>query len=242
MADPLLPRSRRIFLKSLGASTAATAAAAASGFGVAHAQPAVAPAGALGSTLQAYTFLLPDEVAFIEAAVDVFIPKDDVGPGGVEAGVVYYIDQYLAGAFGVGSGTNLQGPFLPGSATQGYQLPFTPQQIYRIAIREVDIYCRDTFVDKPFPALSHDDRNGVLKRMQQGAISLPTVPARTFLLALYNNTMEGYFADPAYGGNRDKATWRMLGFPGVGYVYTEDIRTYSGRRQQLEPQSLADFR
>ncbi|MBB3182015.1 gluconate 2-dehydrogenase subunit 3 family protein [Variovorax sp. Sphag1AA] len=239
MAEPLLHSSRRIFLKSLGASTAATAA---SGFGAAHAHSAKAPIGSLDVTSQAYTFLLPDEAAFIEAAVDVFLPKDEVGPGGVESGVVYYIDQYLAGAFGVGSGTNLQGPFLPGTATQGYQLPFTPQQIYRIGVREVDAHCKATLGGKSFHALSHDDRNSVLKRMQEGAISLPTVPARTFLLALYNNTMEGYFADPAYGGNRDKATWRMLGFPGVGYVYTEDIRAYSGRRQQLEPQSLADFR
>jgi gluconate 2-dehydrogenase gamma chain len=240
MADSTPPRSRRIFLKSLGASTAVTAAV---GLGAARAQPAAtAPVGPLGVTLQAYTFLLPDEAVFVEAAVDVFIPKDEVGPGGVEAGVVYYIDQYLAGAFGVGSGTNLQGPFASGTATQGYQLPFTQQQIYRIAIREVDAHCRATFAGKAFHALSRDERNGMLKSLQQGAISLPTVPARTFLLALYNNTMEGYFADPAYGGNRGKAVWKMLGFPGVGYVYTEDIRTYSGRRQQLEPQSLADFR
>jgi len=233
-------RNRRIFLKSLGASTAATAAV---GLGAAPAEPSIkAPAGPLDVTLQAYTFLLPDEADFVEAAVDVFIPKDDVGPGGVEAGVVYYIDQYLAGAFGAGSGTNLQGPFSPGTATQGYQLPLTPQQIYRIAIREVDAHCRAEFAGKAFHALSRDEKDGVLKRLQQGAIPLPTVPAQTFLLALYNNTMEGYFADPAYGGNRDKAVWRMLGFPGVGYVYTEDIRAYRGRRQQLEPQSLADFR
>lgn len=239
MTDLTPHRSRRIFLKSLGASTAATAAA---GLGAASAQPsAKAPSGPLDLTLRAYIFLLPDEAAFVEAAVDVFIPKDDVGPGGVEAGVVYYVDQYLAGAFGVASGTNLQGPFSPGTATQGYQLPFTPQQIYRIAIREVDAHCRAAFAGRPFHALLRDERDGVLKRMQQGAMALPTVPARTFLLALHNNTMEGYFADPAYGGNRGKAVWRMLGFPGVGYVYTDDIRTYSGRRQHLEPQSLADF-
>jgi gluconate 2-dehydrogenase gamma chain len=240
VTDPTSPSSRRIFLKSIGASTAVTAAA---GFGAANAQPAArAPAGPLDTTVQAYTFFLPDEAAFVEAAVDVFIPKDEVGPGGVEAGVVYYIDQSLAGAFGVGSGTNLQGPFAAGTATQGYQLPFTPQQIYRIAIRETDAHCRAAFAGKSFHALPRDERNNVLKSLQQGAIALPTVPARTFLLALYNNTMEGYFADPAYGGNRGKAVWKMLGFPGVGYVYTDDIRTYSGRRQQLEPQSLADFR
>ena len=33
--------------------------------------------------------------------------------------------------------------------------------------------------------------------------------------------MEGYFADPIYGGNRDMAGWKLVGFPGVRYDYRD---------------------
>jgi gluconate 2-dehydrogenase gamma chain len=32
---------------------------------------------------------------------------------------------------------------------------------------------------------------------------------------LWRNTEEGFFADPMYGGNRDKVGWKLLGFPGM---------------------------
>ena len=32
---------------------------------------------------------------------------------------------------------------------------------------------------------------------------------------MWRNTDEGYFADPLYGGNRDKVGWKLLGFPGL---------------------------
>ena len=35
--------------------------------------------------------------------------------------------------------------------------------------------------------------------------------------------MEGMFADPIYGGNRDKAGWKMIGFPGVIAINPENI-------------------
>ena len=34
-------------------------------------------------------------------------------------------------------------------------------------------------------------------------------------------TLEGYFSDPAYGGNRDMIGWRMVGFPGAYAQYVE---------------------
>jgi gluconate 2-dehydrogenase gamma chain len=36
-----------------------------------------------------------------------------------------------------------------------------------------------------------------------------------FFESLLAMTIEGYFGDPAYGGNRDMAAWRMVGFPGA---------------------------
>ena len=35
--------------------------------------------------------------------------------------------------------------------------------------------------------------------------------------------MEGFFADPLYGGNKDMAAWKMVGFPGARYDYRDHI-------------------
>ena len=37
---------------------------------------------------------------------------------------------------------------------------------------------------------------------------------------LRTHTMEGMFADPVYGGNKDFAGWRLVGFPGAQPVFT----------------------
>ena len=39
------------------------------------------------------------------------------------------------------------------------------------------------------------------------------------------HTMEGMFADPLYGGNKDFAGWRLVGFPGAQAMFTPiDLR------------------
>jgi gluconate 2-dehydrogenase gamma chain len=41
-------------------------------------------------------------------------------------------------------------------------------------------------------------------------------PAASFFEMLLNLTAEGYFSDPANGGNRDALSWKMIGYdPGA---------------------------
>jgi len=47
------------------------------------------------------------------------------------------------------------------------------------------------------------------------------VDAKTFFTMLLQNTKEGYFSDPIYGGNKDMGAWKMIGFPGAHYDYRE---------------------
>ena len=54
-------------------------------------------------------------------------------------------------------------------------------------------------------------------------------------------TMEGFFADPIYGGNRDKVAWQMIGFPGLPATYANLVDEYHGKRYDAPPQSIADF-
>ena len=56
-----------------------------------------------------------------------------------------------------------------------------------------------------------------------------------------NSPPAGFFADPIYGGNRDKVSWKMLGFPGLPAIYADKIDAYRGKRYVVEPQSIADF-
>ena len=82
----------------------------------------------------------------------------------------------------------------------------------------------------------------VLQGFEQGKISYEGVPgAQEFFNQLLTIAMEGFFADPLYGGNRDKLSWKMLGFPGVIAIYSEHIKNYRNRPYTVEPTSIADL-
>lgn len=53
--------------------------------------------------------------------------------------------------------------------------------------------------------------------------------ASTFLSLLFEHTIEGLYSNPEYGGNRDRAGWRDIGFPGdsqpLGYTSAEVERS-----------------
>src|SRR5262245_2368376 len=123
---------RRQFLGGAGVAGAAAAAA--------HVLTPVAPAGAQTPAQAAppasaqpagYTFFKPQEVLFIEAAVDHMVPKDELSPSGTDIGIATYIDRALAGSWGKGDRLYMQGPWGRGTANQGYQLPLTPAALYR---------------------------------------------------------------------------------------------------------------
>jgi PAS domain S-box-containing protein len=94
---------------------------------------AVSASGA-GAQPVTYLFLNAEEAAFIEAAVSRLIPADDKWGGAIEAGVPSYIDKQLAGAWGAGERLYRSGPWQPGAASQGYQLRFTPSELFRTAL------------------------------------------------------------------------------------------------------------
>ena len=43
------------------------------------------------------------------------------------------------------------------------------------------------------------------------------------------------------GGNRGKAAWKMIGYPGLPATYREEIKTYFGKKYDKPPRSIADF-
>lgn len=194
-----------------------------------------APPGVSGSE---YVFFTPAEVAFIDAAVGRLIPNDPVGPGGVEAGVTFFLDRQLAGKFGQGDHFYLGGPWPKGTPEQGYQSRFSPAQLYHAAIAAIDKYVGRTFSATVFSKLLAEDQDKVLKGLESGAITLDDgVDSKTFFAMFLQNTKEGYFSDPIYGGNKDMGAWKMIGFPGAHYDYKEWV-TRHGERVPYPPVSF----
>jgi gluconate 2-dehydrogenase gamma chain len=233
---------RRHFLKSVTALTAAglPAASPADESRSPHANHfAQAKSSApLATQTQAYVYLTQPEAAFLEAAVSRLIPADELGPGAKEAGVAYFIDQQLAGAWGAHARNYRLGPWPEGTPQQGFQSRLTPQEIYRTAIAETNRYCSDKY-GKAFDALTAAQRDEVLGDLEAGKVELALVPSRLFFNMLWNNTQEGFFADPMYGGNRNKVGWKLVGFPGVAAVYTNFIEKHNVP-YRAAPVSIAD--
>jgi len=92
-----------------------------------------------------------------------------------------------------------------------------------------------------FDRLPPDKRVEALKAMEEGKAEFANFNAKAFFGRLLSLTVEGFFGDPIYGGNRDKVSWRMLGFPGLPATYANVIDEYRDKRYVAEPQSIADF-
>jgi gluconate 2-dehydrogenase gamma chain len=231
---------RRKFL--VGAGLAGTAAAA----GLAQSAPAqaqtAAPAAAAQTAPQDEPLLILNETehAFVVAAVDTLIPADELSPSGSDCGCAVYIDRQLASAWGGGAKSYRAGPYIKGKPEQGYQLPLTPAEFMSAGIAAANVWSRKTY-GHDFDRLDPDKRIEALKQMQEGKAEFVNFSSRAFFARLLTMTMEGFFGDPIYGGNRNKASWRMLGFPGLPATYANVIDEYRDKRFVAEPQSIADF-
>ena len=241
--DNTNPIPRRDFLKGAGAAGTAVAATlapvAAATPAAAQAQPA-AQAAAAPHVPETWLTLTATEQAFISAAADTIIPADNLSPSGSDCGVAVYIDRQLAGAYGSGARLYRQGPFPKAKPELGYQLELNPREFFRAGIEAANAFTRKTY-GKDFDRLAEKDREAALKTMEEGKGNFPGFSSTMFFNALLQMTMEGFFADPMYGGNRNMASWKMIGYPGLPATYREEIKLYRGKKYDKPPQSIADF-
>ena len=132
----------------------------------------------------------------VAAFTERLMPGASGKPGARDAGVLNYIDLALAGAYS------------------------DRQDFYRRGLIALDAYCRKAH-DAPFVKLDAARQDGVITALEQNKASgftWPTAPA--FFNTMRTHTMEGMFADPVYGGNKDFAGWRLVGFPGAHPAFT----------------------
>jgi gluconate 2-dehydrogenase gamma chain len=228
---------RRRFLKT---ALAGGAVAAVGLPNPADAQTAAAAAAKADAAPKGYTYLNPEEAAFVEALVDHMVPEDSLTPKGTDLGLNIYIDRALAGSWGKGDRLYQSGPWKQGAPSQGYQLPLTPAELYRVGIAATNRHCVKTY-GKAFDKLTEAQREELLKAFADGKVAFDNgPPATVFFGVMYQTVMEGMFADPIYGGNRDKAGWKMVGFPGVIATHRENIIKYKNKRYTAEPLGIAD--
>ncbi len=262
-APPSNPVSRRLFLKSSGAAVATASVA-----GTAAAQqatPGATPAAGAGEAPTNLQFFNPTEAVMVDAIVARIMPGTADDPGAREAGVLYYIDRTLAGTNeGYSKKTYTHGPFLNVTEEQvdveatsrtdiyqvvpvrqtdvsryGYQSLLTPQDVYRRGLAALASYAQSEY-GGAYGDLSEAQQDEILTAMEADEASGFDAPSSSaFFTMLRNDTIEGMFSDPMYGGNVDMAGWKLIGYPGARGFYTAE--EMQDPNFSAEPMSLADM-
>ncbi len=186
------------------------------------------------------TYFQEAEVAFLTAACSRLIPKDENGPGAVEAGVIEYLDRQMESGFGHAANWYMQGPFVDAPPEFGYQSKLKPRELYRAAIASINDYCKQNMDGKLFADLSAEQQDNILTQLEKGKITFENVKAADFFSMLLNNTREGFLSDPIYGGNKGMVGWKLIGFPGARADYLDWV----GRNEKypLGPVSISGER
>jgi gluconate 2-dehydrogenase gamma chain len=165
-------------------------------------------------------FFSENEWTFINAATSRLIPSDGEGPGALEARVPVFIDLQLAGDFGAAADWYMNPPHNPSAnPLMGFQSPLPPADIYRQGILYFDDWCKETH-GSAFESLDAATQDLALVALEKGDVGLPD-NLRDFFALLLQNTKEGYFSDPRYGGNHGMAAWVYIGFPGARASFLE---------------------
>lgn len=202
------------------------------------------------------------EALTVEAITARLLPGTPDDPGAREAGVVYYIDTLLSYSSGFGEATYRQAPFAetytgdapPTPDTNGfevmwiaedqverygYQSILTPRETYRAGLASLDRYAAARF-EADYVNLTEGQQDAIVSAMLEGeATGFENPTGEAFFHVLRRHTCEGLFSDPVYGGNKQMAGWRLIGYPGAQRAYTEDeIRDSAFARA---PQTIVDM-
>lgn len=174
-------------------------------------------------------YFTPQEATTVEAFVDRLIPPDPQTPGGKDVGCAVFIDRQLAGPYGRNEDLYMMGPFQQGTKQQGPQSRLTAAQQYRKALAALDAACRDKYGGKGFADLSDEQKDGAIAGLESGSFKLDGFDGQSFFTLILTDTRNGFLADPIYGGNKDLAAWKMIGFPGTHYDYRDWIDRHNER-------------
>ena len=161
-------------------------------------------------------FFFIDEINALDALVARIVPGDASDPGAREAGVTDYIDRALAGPY----------------KEWGLQ--------YHEGLRLVNAYALEAYGQK-FHTLPEDEQDAVVGALESGKVGGFADGGAAFFAMVWAHTVEGLLCDPAYGGNRDAVGWKLIGFPGAQYGYSNEQMQYGSDLTKLPIMTLADI-
>lgn len=243
MRDALAPQdhARRYFLRR---SIAIVPVVALAGGAQTQPTPSAAQVSIAGQPNQGSpnnyipVFFHAEEWVFIKAAVARLIPSDDLGPGAIEAGVPEFIDRQMDAVFGYAAIWYMQGPFVSARPEFGYQAALAPRDVYRAGIAELNSHCKTAFNGKIFAQLDAASQDATLRLAEAGSLVFTGTSSKAFFGFLLQNTKEGYFCDPIHGGNKNAASWKMIGFPGARAAFGDWVGR-PGEKYPLGPVSIS---
>jgi gluconate 2-dehydrogenase gamma chain len=167
---------------------------------------------------QSYGFFDAEQAAVVSTVVDRLLPGSDDRPSATDLSVVRYIDRALQ-----------REPFYE---TAHDDRRF--QSAYEDGIDRLQETSRELF-DRPVTDLDDAEVDDLLSQIEErsapGWADVPapnpvsmTIPSTAFLSLLRDHAVEGYYAQPKYGGNVDLGGWRQTGYVGPfveGYMPDE---------------------
>jgi gluconate 2-dehydrogenase gamma chain len=185
------------------------------------------------------SFFTQEEAETLDAIVARLIPGSEADPGAREACVPAFIDHKLASFESFATPTYFQPPFAkpvsgptgPQAGARksilvdakelpryGFQGSSTPQDSYRKGLATVDKIAKKKYGDR-FSKLDEKTQTAFLADMEDGKVA-GFKKSKDFFNLVLEDIYEGMFSDPVYGGNRDLAGWKLVGYPGAQRAYT----------------------
>lgn len=147
-------------------------------------------------------FLTAGEEKQLEAIFAQIVPRDPGRriPGANDAGAVRFVSLLLAM-----------------DATVYDEIP-TWQPLYRAGLAALDAWSRQS-QGKPLEQLEAKEMVALLQNLEQGKVEGLVLPAgttqQTLFKTFWRHCLQGCFADPRWGGNKDRIMWRWLGYLGA---------------------------
>ncbi len=197
------------------------------------------------------TFFDPHQHDTLAAAMARIIPTTDT-PGATEAGAIDFLEGYLGGIdriYAKPDGSGFEA--LTGRRADAWRRRVEIlRSTYVEGIVDLDRRSADEYgaafvdldaeqQDRVLTAIERPGESSALNTAQSVSGYAPVEPALqqvsveislSFLALLALHTRQGFYADPIYGGNRDRMGWKAIGFPGPSSL----AEVHTGRYTVIE--------
>ncbi|QHC35608.1 hypothetical protein FMA36_09045 [Komagataeibacter xylinus] len=134
----------------------------------------------------------PRMARFLNSLADIIFPPGKDTPGGGDIGAGDYINRALGGAY----------------------------QAYRPFYASLHAACDAACTSRDFLTAPLAEQQSCVAMLEAGTLPGIDLGEDSPFRMLMRHMREGLFCDPSYGGNRDFAGWKAVGFPGVRTSYT----------------------